>query len=70
MVGWGLALLALVYLVGFLAAAPLFMAPYLRIEARLSWRRTVLVTAITAGALVGIFGHLVAVTLPVGLLTG
>jgi len=63
---WGAFLVALVYALGFLAAVPLYLAPYLRTEARLSWGRTLMVTALTAGFFYVVFGLLLDVRFPVG----
>ncbi len=64
---WGALLLALVYTVGFLAAVPLYLAPYLRVEAHVAWSKTLVITMLTAGFFYLVFGVLLNVPFPAAL---
>jgi hypothetical protein len=64
--GWLLLLLALVGAFGFFAAVPLFVAPYLRVEAGLRWSHSIGFAAILVGALYLVFGVWVEVPFPEG----
>lgn len=66
---WGALLLALVYAVGFLQAVPLFLAPYLYVEADVAWSRTLIITLLTTGFFYLVFGVLLNVPFP-GALVG
>ena len=68
MVLWGVFLLALVYGLGFLGAVPIYLAPYLRIEVRVSWKKALIVTVLTTGVLYLVFGLLLEAPLPKGLI--
>ena len=67
---WGGVLLTLVWTLGFLAAVPLYLAPYLRSEAGLSWRRSLGLTALTAALFWAVFGVLMRAPFPRGVLFG
>lgn len=65
---WALLSLALVYAAGIVVSVPLVLAPFLRFEGELPWRRSL---AVAAGISLGfylIFVRLLAVTLPPGAL--
>jgi hypothetical protein len=65
---WIAWLIALMYLVGFLLATALFLLPYLRMESRIGWVRSAVLTAAAAGAIYVAFGVVARVTLPAGVL--
>ncbi len=65
---WGGLLLMLIYAVGFLAAVPLYLVPYLRVEARVSWGRTLVTTLLITGFFYLVFGVLLNVPFPPALL--
>lgn len=65
---WGALLLALVYTVGFLAAVPLYLTPYLRFEARVSWAKTLVITLLISVFFYVAFGVLLNVPFPSALL--
>lgn len=44
---WLLLLVALIYFIGYLAAIPLFMIPFMRLRSSESWRLTLSITAVT-----------------------
>ena len=63
---WGGLLVALVYALGFLAAVPLYLAPYLRFETHHTWRRTLVLTLLVTGFFYVAFGVLLDVPFPEG----
>jgi hypothetical protein len=62
--GWLLLLIGLVDTCGFFVAVPLFVVPYLRLEAGLRWSRSALFAAALVGALYLVFGVWVDVPFP------
>lgn len=68
MAAWGVVLIVLVWVLGFIAAAPVFVAAYLRLEARLPWSRALLLSAVVAALSFLVFDGLLELTLPIGLL--
>jgi len=62
--GWIALLLTTVYLVGYFAALPLFLVPYLLREARMEWRRALLLAAVLTSAVYLIFGVWVELPFP------
>ena len=58
--------MALVYALGFLAAVPLYLAPYLRFETHHTWRRTLVLTLLVTGFFYVAFGVLLDVPFPEG----
>ncbi|HUP52284.1 MAG TPA: hypothetical protein VM198_07400 [Longimicrobiales bacterium] len=65
---WIAWLITLMYLVGFLLATALFLLPYLRMESRIGWGRSAVLTAAAAGAIYVAFGVVARVTFPAGVL--
>lgn len=65
---WGGLLVTLVYTVGFLAAVPLYLVPYLRIEVHAAWSRTLAMTVLITGFFYLVFGVLLNVPFPPALL--
>lgn len=63
---WGGLLLALVYTLGFSAAVPLYLAPYLRFECHHTWKRTLVLTVSVTGLFYVVFGVLLHVPFPEG----
>jgi hypothetical protein len=65
---WIGGLVVLVRVAGFLPAVPLFLAPYLHVEAGMGWPRSVGVAALTTAVIYLIFGPLLGVSFPEGLI--
>jgi hypothetical protein len=65
---WIAAAAALVYLVGFMIAAGLFLLFYIGVESSLGWRRSLLVSAGTLGVLYLVFDLLAGMRFPVGVI--
>lgn len=68
MVFWGGTLLGLVYAVGFFWAVPLYLAPYLRAEAGLTWTRATLAASTMAVLLYVAFVWVLELPFPPGVL--
>ncbi len=65
---WLTGLAALVRVVGFPWAVPVFLAPYLRAETNLGWGRAIVVSAVTAALVQVVFMILLGVSFPPGLI--
>jgi len=65
---WIAGLVALVRVVGFLWAIPIFLVPYLRAESRVGWVRAMLVSAVTAGLAYLIFRRALGLPFPEGII--
>jgi hypothetical protein len=68
--GWIGAFIALVYLVGFPVAVPLFMLFYLKLQSAVDWFRSLLLTVITWGFFYFVFQRLIHLPFESGLLQG
>jgi hypothetical protein len=66
--GWMLAFFAAIVLLGFLAAVPLFLFLYLKVQAREGWATSVGLTAAVFAAFYGLFDALLHLPFPRGLL--
>lgn len=66
--GWWALLLGLVYVVGFMAAVPVYLAPYLRVEAGVSWSRALILTGVTSVFFWVTFGLLLRAPFPAPLI--
>ena len=62
--GWIALLLTAVYLVGYFPALPLFLVPYLLREARMEWRRALLLAAVLTTGVYLVFGVWVELPFP------
>lgn len=60
--------IGLMYLSGFLISTVLFLLPYLRIEARMGWGRSVMLTGVATAAIYLAFGVMAQVRFPPGIL--
>ena len=68
MMVWIAFLAGAIYLVGLLLAVTMFLVPYLRAEAGVGWRRSLLITAATVGVIYLVFGVLAEVPFPEGII--
>ena len=67
---WTLAFLALILLVGFPLAVPIFVFAYLKIAGREQWPLTLILTAISWLSMEGLFNRLLHLPFPEGLIFG
>jgi hypothetical protein len=65
---WIAWLIGLMYLVGFLLSTALFLLPYLRLESRIGWGRSAVLTAVATGVIYVVFGVVARVSFPAGVL--
>jgi hypothetical protein len=65
---WITWLTGLVYLVGFLLSTALFLLPFLRLEARIGWLRSLVLAAVAIGVIYVVFGVVARVPFPAGIL--
>jgi hypothetical protein len=65
---WIAWLIGLMYLVGFLLSTALFLLPYLRLEPRIGWGRSAVLTAVATGVIYVVFGVVARVSFPAGVL--
>jgi hypothetical protein len=67
---WTLGFLALIVLVGFPLAVPIFVFAYLKIAGREPWTLTIALTAISWLSMEGLFNRLLHLPFPEGLIFG
>jgi len=67
-IGWMVGFFAAVLLVGFLAAVPLFVLAYLRLQGRESWPLSLVFTAVVWGVFYGLFDLVLHLPFPSGYL--
>jgi hypothetical protein len=67
---WTLGFLALIVLVGFPLAVPIFVFAYLRIAGRESWTLTIILTVTSWLSMEGLFNRLLHLPFPEGLIFG
>ena len=65
---WMAGFILLVYLLGFPLTVPLFVFLYLKIQSRVRWIQSVLLTALTSGLFYGLFQRLVRIQFEAGVL--
>jgi hypothetical protein len=65
---WMVGFFAAILLVGFLAAVPLFVLAYLRLQGRESWTLSVVFTAVVWGVFYGLFDRMLHLPFPAGYL--
>lgn len=63
---WMAGFVLLVYLLGFPVTVPLFVFFYLKIQSRVGWTQSILLTAITWGIFYGLFQRLVRIQFEAG----
>ncbi len=66
---WVTVLVVLVYLVGFFAAVPIFLLPYLRLEAHVDWRGSLALTAVLVCVLYLVFYVMAPGSFPEGIVS-
>jgi hypothetical protein len=64
---WMAGFVLLVYLLGFPLTVPLFVFFYLKIQSRVGWTQSILLTAITWGIFYGLFQRLVRIQFEAGI---
>jgi hypothetical protein len=68
--GWLVGFFAVILLLGFLVAVPLFVLGYLRLQGRESWTLSLVFTAVVWGAFYGLFDRMLHLPFPQGWLIG
>ena len=67
-IGWILGFFAAIVLVGFLAAVPVFLFAYLKVQSKEGWMFSLVFTAIVSGAFWGLFDYLLHLPFATGVL--